>query len=324
MAVALIDVREWSKQGREILASREKLDSKINNKFYSKDFEYVYYAISKSSVDFDAVNRSLTALNQCATGLSSSNHLKATVRQFVASSNEFYKPDNVDEFRRMLKSNGWLPVDPEVEMRRAREEAERVRREREARQRAEQEALRRAEERSRREREARERAERETRERERRKREEAKRKVVRTFFWAAAAAALIYILLVGLPAYKYRYTEYNALMAKAEKCIEGGQYDEAVKAFQDARSRKSSTKKINEIDGRIAEVLQQKQERIKELKQDIETILKTFRTYSFKYGRPENDFNATQQKIDLLRQLSNDADCARFQTQLDNIRKRKI
>lgn len=302
MAVALRDVREWSEQGLEILASKEKLDSKINKKYYSKDFEYVYYAISKSSVDFNAITQSLTALNQRATGLSSSDHLKEVVRQFIASSKEFYKPTNIDEFRRLLRSNGLMPVDPEEKRRRAREEAERIRREREARQRAEQEA----------------------RERERRRREEAYRRTMRIIYRIVAVVLIVVGITFGLPSYRYHHTEYKALMSDAENYVKQDKYDEALKAFSDARDRKSSKKKINAINARITEVQNMKSAKIRQLKQEIETILNTFRTTSFKYGRPENDFKTTQEKINLLKSLSDDADCKKYQKDLDKIKKRKI
>lgn len=302
MAVALIDVREWSEQGLKILGSKEKLDSKINKKNYSTDFEYVYYAISKSSVDFDAVSKSLTALNQRAAGLSSSDPLKEMLRQFIASSKEFYKPANIDEFRRLLKLNGLMPVDPEEKRRRAFEEAQRIRREREARERAEQEA----------------------RERERRRREEAARRTMRIVYRIVAVVLIVVGITYGWPSYRYHHIEYKALMADAENYQQQGKYDEAIKAFKDARDRKSSRKKISEINERIMVVQIAKNDKIKELKNEIRTILNTFKTTSFKYGRPENDFKTTQEKINQLKLLSDDEECKKFQKDLDRVRKRKI
>lgn len=157
---------------------------------------------------------------------------------------------------------------------------------------------------------------------------ERRDKIIRQVIGCTVLILVVFGLYKGVSAtvlsYRYHHTEYKALISDAESYIEQYKYDDAVKALSEARSRKSSKKKINAINGRIEEVQNMKKEKITQFKQEIATILNTFNTTSFKYGRPENDFNTTQEKIDLLRSLSNDSDCIKFQKDLDNIRKRRI
>lgn len=127
-----------------------------------------------------------------------------------------------------------------------------------------------------------------------------------------------------ISSYCYHHTEYKALLVDAETHIANNRYDDAIKALRSARDRKSSAKKINAINERITEVQSMKNSMILQLNQEIKTILNTFKTTSFKYGRPENDFKKTQEKINRLKSLSNSADCDKYQAELDYIRKRKI
>ena len=157
---------------------------------------------------------------------------------------------------------------------------------------------------------------------------ERRNKIIRQTIGYTFIILVVFGLYKGVYAtvlsYRYHHTEYKALISEAESCVKQNKYDDAVKALREARNRKSSKKKIKAINERIDEVQNMKKAKIEQLKQEIKNILNTFKTASFKYGRPENDFKTTQEKINILKSLSNDADCIRYQNDLDNIRKRKI
>lgn len=314
-------VKQWHETGLYILSCKEKLDSKINRQYYSHDFTTVYYAIIKSAIDFGQLQESLESLKRRASALSSSDKLKIMLRSFIACCNIVYTSEHVADFRQILISNGWLPTDPEEEARRAQAAAEAAKRKREAEARARKEA----EDRARREYERRKRAEEEAIRLEKRRVAEARNKRIRLMVVAFGIGLIILGLTKGIPAYRYHHTEYKVLMADAETYIAQEKYDDAIKALSEARARKSSAKKLNAIDARIVDVQKMKISRIQQLRQEIETILNTFKNTSFKYGRPENDFKTTQEKIDLLKSLLlNSAICAEYQAELDYIRKRKI
>lgn len=317
MSVNINDVKKWHEAGLTILPSKEKLDSKINKTTYSQDFLTIYYGISQQTVNNAQINASLVQLKKCATNLTSSNPMKIVLREFVASSTIVYKPENIQSFRQLLKVNSWLPVDPEVERRKAEAAAEQVRREREERERLK----RAAEARARKEREERERQERE--ERWRRERETRMRRMrkVRIGIGIAMIVLLGYGLIAGIPAYRYHHSEYKELRVNAETFVAENRYTDAITALREAQRRKSSKKKIQEIEQRIDEVKALRENKITQLKNEITTLLASFNT-SFKYGRPENDFKTTQQKIDLLKSIDN-ADHAQYQKQLDYHKNRK-
>lgn len=161
--------------------------------------------------------------------------------------------------------------------------------------------------------------------------QEAKERRENIIMWAVVITFFLLVVFgiyKGVSAivstYRYHHTEYKVLMSEAESYVMQNKYDDAVNALREARNRKSRKKKIRAINERIEEVQNMKSDAIEQLKQEITTILNTFKTASFKYGRPENDFKTTQEKIDLLKSMSDDADCKKFQEDLDNIRKRKI
>lgn len=314
-------VKQWHETGLYILSCKEKLDSRINHQYYSHDFTTVYYAIIKSTVNFSQLQESLESLKRRTSALSSSDELKIMLRNFIACCNIVYNPEYIADFRRILTCHGWLPSDPEEEARRAQAAAEAAKKKREAEARARKEA----EDRARREYERRRRAEEEAIRLEKQKAAEARSKRIRLIVVALLIGLVILGLTKGIPTYRYHHTEYKALMFDAENYIAQEKYDDAIKALMEARERKSSTKKLNAIDARIADVQQMKRSRIQQLQQEIEIILNTFKTTSFKYGRPENDFKTTQEKIDLLKSLLlNSSTCTKYQAELDYIRKRKI
>lgn len=285
------NVKSWCDAASKILKQKDKLRDDENV------FIEIYYGVSKKSISYDDIQSLLDKLKKIVdhvVDLDLRNHGKT----FLTYSKQLYKPENIVEFRKILNENGWMPVDPE--------EQERIRREKEARIRAEREAQ-----------------EREIR----RLREERRRKWRKTrnnIFRCIAICFIIFGLVKGIPIYRYRHTEYKALIVDAETHIANNRYDDAIKALRNARDRKSSAKKIDAINERIAEVQSMKNSKILQLNHEIKTILNTFKTASFKYGRPENDFKKTQEKINQLKSLSNSADCDKYQAELDYIRKRKI
>lgn len=285
------DVRLWHEAALVILRN-------LNREGINVDaFKNIYYGVSRN-ISYGKIQTLLHEFNIEVKEISGDNSLKEQAREFGALSELLYEPENIAEFRKILNENGWMPVDPE--------EQERIRREKEARIRAEREAQ-----------------EREIR----RLREERRRKWRKTrnnIFRCIAICFIIFGLVKGIPIYRYRHTEYKALIVDAETHIANNRYDDAIKALRNARDRKSSAKKIDAINERIAEVQSMKDSKILQLNHEIKTILNTFKTTSFKYGRPENDFKKTQEKINQLKSLSNSADCDKYQAELDYIRKRKI
>ncbi len=285
------DVRLWHEAALVILRN-------LNREGINADaFKNIYYGVSRN-ISYGKIQTLLHEFNIEVKEISGDNSLKEQAREFGALSELLYEPENIVEFRKILSENDWMPVDPE--------EQERIRREKEARIRAERDAQ-----------------EREIR----RLREERRRKWRKTrnnIFRCIAICFIIFGLVKGIPIYRYRHTEYKALIVDAETHIANNRYDDAIKALRNARDRKSSAKKIDAINERIAEVQRMKDSKILQLNHEIKTILNTFKTTSFKYGRPENDFKKTQEKINQLKSLSNSADCDKYQAELDYIRKRKI
>lgn len=347
------DISDWSEIGRSIFAQKERLDDKANDIQYSKDFETVYYAVSKSYIDANAVQVSMQRLKKRMTSLSSSDPLKRTLREFVAISMRLYDRNNSLEFKRFLISNGRMPVDPVEEMRKAKEleekrrkeaeEKERVLRERQRREREERERREREEkerkakeleEKQRKEAEEKERVlrERQRREMERQRREEEKRKCIAyenrirlEHIVKIVVSVLIFvmiILIIVLTSIKSsKNKEYYRLLADADRYVTEMLYDDALASIDEARKVKTDKNTLSILYQKELDIRSEKIKKTENLKKEIQTALNVFRNISFKYGRPESDIKTVQEKINTLKKIApNDADT--YQKELDKLKKR--
>lgn len=300
MELSATDAKKWHEDGMSILGFKEKLNNKVAGKNYSADFEDIYYGASRSKSSSEIAD----ACNKLAKGVLnlSSNEQKLIVRNFVSTSKLALK--DIQSFWAMLGSNGCLPVDPEVARKRAEEDA-RIRRQKEEQERR----IRRAQE--------------------ARKREERERKLDRArhmgmlitlvISGVVAVLLIIFALEKGFSSYKYYYTEYKALIVKSEELSGQYKYTEALAALQDARNRKSSKKKIQEVDRRISAVLAERDGKCATLRSEIAKVWDSYFVKS--NGRVSNTLNksivkyvqrgdiqpiveSTLSKIDLLKMIS--------------------
>lgn len=76
--------------------------------------------------------------------------------------------------------------------------------------------------------------------------------------------------------YRYHYTEYKEYVLRGEQLASEDKYNEAIVAFNEAKSRKSNKKKIQEIDSKIADVISEKNNKAQELQGEISKIWDTY------------------------------------------------
>lgn len=330
MGLSVTDARKWHENGMDILGFKEKLDNKAAGKYYSANFEDIYYGSSRDK-SFGEITE---ACNELAKGVLnlSTNEQKGIVRDFVSTSKLASKDrKEILSFWALLKSNGWLPVDPEVVKRKRAEEAERLRRRREEERRVrearELAERKRAEEaaRLRRRIEEEERRIRWAREARERKKSERIFDLVRVIALLIAAVVVVWLVIFavkkGISSYKYYYTEYEVLIEKSEELSGQYKYTEALEALQDAKARKSSKKKIQEVERRIATVLAERDEKCATLRLEIAKVWDSY--FVKNNGRVSNTLNksivkyvqrndiqplveSTLSKIELLKTISSD------------------
>ena len=311
--ISIQEINDWCSTGATILLHCNKLnprgDTLQNN---STKFKVLYFDLSNTPLPSDKYQATFKALNKRAGQLGSADKLSDTIKDFIALSQKFCKNEAAHkEFQLLIRKEGKIPVDEEEikrrkaeEQRREREAAERARRERE-------------------EREARERAARETEEKARRERQarEAARKIrkVRNIF--LIAILLVGFLLYGAIKYDYiqlDYIESKELLTEAENCFANEEYNDALHYFRQAEKLVSNNKKRRQISDRISEVGKIQTERTNEIKSEIQTFLNTLSKVSFKYGKPVNDIEKTQEKIDLLKKMNpQDPNLKNLQRDLD-------
>lgn len=313
------EVSIWHEAGQKIISTKDSLNDKANDTLYSKDFETVYYAISKSSIDINAVQASMTKLKKRCTSLSSANPLKESLRTFLATSAHLYERANMSEFGRILARNGWTPLDLEEEMRRAKAAEERRRREAEEKRRREEEQKRReAEERRRREAEAWQRHLKDVA-------AANKRRFKRIAITCSVLMSFIIVIIIVVSSITAKENkEYARLLAEADKFTTEMLYGDALNSIDKARKIKRDKKTSVALYQKEIEIRQERTKKTEELKQEISTFLNTFKNISFKYGRPDNDIRITQEKILLLKKIApddNEADI--YQQALDKQKKRK-
>ena len=321
------EVSIWHETGQKIISQKDSLNDKANDTLYSKDFETVYYAISKSSIDINAVQASMTKLKKRCTSLSSANPLKESLRNFLATSAHLYERANMSEFGRILVRNGWTPLDPEEEMRRAKAAEERRRREAEEKRRKEAEEKRRREEEQKR-REAEERRRREAEAWQRHLKDVAaanKRRVKRIAITCSVLMSFIIVIIIVVSSINAKENkEYARLLAEADKFTTEMLYGDALNSIDKARKIKSDKKTSVALYQKEIEIRQERMKKTEELKQEISTFLNTFKNISFKYGRPDNDIRITQEKILLLKKIApDDKEADIYQQALDKQKKRK-
>ena len=304
MEFNVADAKRWHEDGLAILEFKGKLDNKVANKFYSVDFENIYYGYAKSK----CADEILEACTKLAKGVSnlSDNNQKEIVRNFISTTKIAAK--DIQSFWLLLKKNGWLPVDPAEERRRA-EEAIRIRREK-----AE------AERRAKAAREAREREEWEKRLREAAERaRQARMRVVKWVCGVAAAVLLGFVLFAGIPSYKYHHSEYKALLHNAEEFLSQNRYNEAIAALEEARVRKSSRKKQAEITKQISQVCADRTKKVAELRNEIKNVWNAYfvngsrqlNYKNIKYVEKKDVLPViknVQERIDLLKSITADTD----------------
>lgn len=318
--ISIQEINDWCSTGATILLHCNKLnprgDTLQNN---STKFKDLYFDLSNTPLPSDKYQATFKALNKRAGQLGSADKLSDTIKDFIALSQKFCKNEAAHkEFQLLIRKEGKIPVDEEeIKRRKAEErrrEEERKRREREAAERARRE---------REEREARERAAREAEKKARRERQarEAARKIrkIRNIF--LVAILLVGFLLYGAIKYDYiqlDYIESKELLTEAENCFANEEYNDALHYFRQAEKLVSNNKKRRQISDRISEVGKIQTERTNEIKSEIQTFLNTLSKVSFKYGKPVNDIEKTQEKIDLLKKMDpQDPNLKNLQRDLD-------
>lgn len=322
-----IKIDKWTKAAENIITSEYKKLGEV----YSNAFDSIIYNLEKSSVPVH-IQEDINKLKKFLDGCVDSDFVDY-VRDFcsyekwlIADYSYFRNRLNETGFWKKLESLGYVSYykQKELEEKRKAEEAAAERRRQEELKRREEERRRAeaaAEERRRQE--ERRRAEERIRLEElNRKARERERKIKNIFKGIAGAAAVVAMLFLIVPNVK-NSIQFNDLIEQAEMAKERNDYNQALSCLYQAQTLKLNDKRSNLLGEKFKEVKDGKESLISSLKTDINTILNTFSKVSFKYGKPENDLTKTQELIDQLSALvPEDAECAKFQKQLDYHKKR--
>ena len=237
------------------------------------------------------------------------------LKSFIAISKKGLKEENYEGFKKILRSNNWLPLDPAEEERLARERIAAEKRKKEAEdRRIREEAERRWAEEERRRRQEEERVRRAERAR--------KRKQKKILMVVGILIGVFVIFQVSSFAYSnYKYTlKRNHMITVGDEYLANGDYDNAISSYQSALPLKQSTSKRNQINDLIHNAKNVKYKEINDLLSKIETIIQSNKT-SLKYG--VMNYDDPKYMIDRVLQLDGENKRAKdFLAQLEKQKRR--
>ncbi|MEG0835015.1 MAG: hypothetical protein RR285_05715 [Acinetobacter sp.] len=280
---------------------KARLDNKVSNKFGSPSFLILYYGFANPYINNSTIKEALVQMAIAATDISSSHPIKVASSSFISISKIAYRSENIKEFRHLLATKGWLPVDLEAEERARKEKEERKRKAEEEARKAQEERRRKAEE------EARKEIIRQQKQREEAERliEEAQRQIKRAkterinnilynfillpLGILVAAAALFGLYKGGRATYSWGYgiyergVNYDQAISEGDKSFHELDYAKALESYKKALDFKKSKKKQAFANEKITQTQHKISDEITILTSKIETVIQANKI-SIKYG----------------------------------------
>ncbi len=330
-----VEAKKWYEAGLELLKNKHKLDSVSNNTYHSKDFLKLFYGFSGEALTSAQARKIIGEFGTRVTSLKS-GPLKTAARDFLGVCQIWYKTDDsINEFKKALVSNKILPIDPEAEQRRIREEQERALKAEQERLRkkrqAEEEMRRRTEEEVRRK--AAEEARLKAEEARLREVEAAKRRkrVAKLFFSIVSVAAVVLFFIFGLPEIR-RHNNYKKLWDESVVLVDNEQYSESISLLNQAKELTHRDKDL--VDQRIKEVTEIWNNKVLELNNEIENVWNAYfvnggkglKYNSLKYVT-ESDImpviESLEHKIEELKELDPDNGASEYGDNVERLNKLK-